>query len=153
VRPRLSRLDFIYQDSPVYFITACAARRRKLFANAITHQAFHKFAEASPDHGAWVGSYVLMPDHLHLFVAIDDEKTSLSSWMKSLKGALSATFRTQGITPPYWQKAFFDHVLRSEDSYSEKWNYVRENPVRAGLVKEWEQWPYLGEIWDLDVRR
>ena len=34
-----------------------------------------------------------------------------------------------------WQEEFFDHVLRSSESYSQKWNYVKENPVRAGLVK------------------
>ena len=39
----------------------------------------------------------------------------------------------------------FDHVLRSEDSYSLKWDYVRNNPVRAGLVACANEWPYLGE--------
>jgi hypothetical protein len=47
---------------------------------------------------------------------------------------------------PYWQEGFFDHVLRSSESYSEKWSYVRMNPVRAGLCAEPEQWPYQGEI-------
>jgi REP element-mobilizing transposase RayT len=91
-----------------------------------------------------------MPDHLHLFVAIDAEQLSLSEWMKSLKGTLSSKLRVQGHAPPDWQKGFFDHVLRSGDSYSTKWNYVRENPVRAGLAIDWEQWPYLGEIFDLE---
>jgi hypothetical protein len=48
-------------------------------------------------------------------------------------------------SPPIWQAEFFDHVLRSANSYSEKWDYVRENPVRAGLVAEADQWPYRGE--------
>jgi putative transposase len=100
--------------------------------------------------GAWVGAYVLMPDHLHLFVVIDDEQLSLSEWMKALKGTLSSTLRANGEDPPYWQKGFFDHVLRSGTSYSEKWNYVRENPVRAGLVTDWKEWPYLGETFDLE---
>src|SRR5437899_11544549 len=75
-----------------------------------------------------------MPDHLHLFVAIDDQRINLSDWMKSLKGVVSANLRAAKKQPPYWQKGFFDHVLRSSDSYAAKWNYVRENPVRAGLV-------------------
>ena len=41
---------------------------------------------------------------------------------------------------------FFDHLLRSEESYAQKWDYVRENPVRAGLVKNVEDWPYAGEL-------
>ena len=45
-----------------------------------------------------------------------------------------------------WQEEFFDHVLRSSESYSQKWNYVRENPVRAGLVKKSDDWPFQGEI-------
>ena len=42
------------------------------------------------------------------------------------------------------------HVLRSDESYSQKWNYVRENPVRAGLVKSAADWPYQGEIVYID---
>ena len=87
-----------------------------------------------------------MLDHVHLFVAIDAEQLSLSDWMKSLKGTLSSKPRAGGEAPPFWQKGFFDHVLRSGESYSQKWNYVRENPVRASLVKDWEEWPFLGEI-------
>jgi REP element-mobilizing transposase RayT len=45
-----------------------------------------------------------------------------------------------------WQREFFDHVLRSSESYSGKWNYVRDNPVRAGLVSTADEWQYAGEI-------
>ena len=44
------------------------------------------------------------------------------------------------------QREFFDHVLRSNESYSEKWNYVWENPVRAGFVKTAGDWQYAGEM-------
>jgi hypothetical protein len=45
-----------------------------------------------------------------------------------------------------WQPGFFDHILRSDQSYAEKWNYVRDNPVRVGLVKSADNWRYQGEI-------
>ncbi len=45
-----------------------------------------------------------------------------------------------------WQEGFFDHVLRGGESYGEKWEYVRMNPVRAGLTVRPEDWPYAGEI-------
>jgi hypothetical protein len=64
--------------------------------------------------------------------------------MKSLKNTLSKALRFDGIAVPHWQRGFFDHVLRSEESYGEKWQYVRENLVRAGLVKNWQDWPFLG---------
>lgn len=130
-------------------MTACTSKRQQLLADESIHSAFKEFAMTGPNYGAWVGGYVLMPDHLHLFVAIDDQEIHLSQWMKSLKGALSLVLRDAGNRPPYWQKGFFDHVLRGSESYSQKWHYVRENPVRAGVVKQWEAWPYVGEIFDL----
>jgi putative transposase len=45
---------------------------------------------------------------------------------------------------------FFDPVLRSNESYGQKWNYGRENPVRAGLVEKAQDWPYQGEIVYID---
>ncbi|PYL99683.1 MAG: hypothetical protein DMF19_11765 [Verrucomicrobia bacterium] len=86
-----------------------------------------------------------MPDHLHAFVGLDDQKIDPPGWIKSLKNTLSKALRFDGIPAPHWQKDFFDHVLRSEESYEEKWHYVRENPVRAGLVKRWQDWPFRSE--------
>jgi REP element-mobilizing transposase RayT len=92
-----------------------------------------------------------MRDHLHLFVALAHHR-NLSDWMKSLKNSLSKAMRDIGLRAPHWQKGFFDHVLRNHESYSQKWMYVRDNPVRAGLVKTWEEWPFCGEIWPLEYR-
>jgi putative transposase len=70
--------------------------------------------------------------------------------MKSLKNTLSKSLRNRKISPPHWQKTFFDHVLRNSESYADKWEYVSENPVRAGLVQRAEDWPFQGEIFLLD---
>jgi len=93
-----------------------------------------------------------MPDHFHAFVVIDDTRLSLSIWMKSLKNSLSKTLRVLRVPSPHWQKGFFDHILRSDESYSAKWDYVRQNPVRGGLVEAWSEWPFVGEIFDLEFR-
>jgi|GEM_PF-3387382 len=60
--------------------------------------------------------------------------------MKSLKNTLSKSLRNRKISPPHWQKTFFDHVLRNSESYADKWEYVSENPVRAG----WSNVPKIG---------
>jgi REP element-mobilizing transposase RayT len=148
---RLHRLDRIFVDSPIYFLTACTTARNPILACAEIHQSFKDFCNKSPKHGAWVGRYVLMPDHLHLFVSVDD--ISLSNWVKSLKNALSKSLRGLGCEAPHWQKGFFDHLLRSGESYSQKWDYVRANPVRAGLAAIPEDWPYAGEIRNLEYRK
>ena len=148
---RLRRLDRIFQAFPIYFVTACTFARKAVLSTDEVHKAFLEFAHGGEEHGAYIGSYVIMPDHLHLFVALAEDRL-LSDWMKSLKNSLSKALRRTGISAPHWQKGFFDQVLRSDESYSQKWEYVRDNPVRARLTKSWEQWPYRGEVWDLEYR-
>ena len=84
--------------------------------------------EEGPQHGAWIGAYVLMPDHLHTFVAIDDEKLVLPQWMKSLKNALSKTLRSNGIAAPHWQK----HSLIA---CCEARNLIQRNGITFGRIQ------------------
>jgi putative transposase len=89
-----------------------------------------------------------MPDHMHLFVRGGDD-FKLTQWVNGLKRAISVPL---GATKkrPLWQPGFFDHILRNDESYSQKWEYVRENPVRAGLVPRADDWPYQGEFVFID---
>jgi len=83
-----------------------------------------------------------MPDHIHLFVSNNSDK-ALSQWVRLLKRHLSLAVPG---SRPHWQKGFFDHLIRNSESYSEKWDYVFQNPVRAGLVPNPDDWPWQGEI-------
>lgn len=145
-KPRLPRLEWLYTKRLVYFITTNTHERQKLLDCAAADEAFVRFSEGATTRGVLVGRYVLMPDHLHLFAAFTEDAISLSAWVQSLKVKLAQALRAHGRGAPYWQKDFFDHVLRSAESYAEKWEYVRQNPVRAGLVERAEDWPYQGEI-------
>jgi putative transposase len=90
-----------------------------------------------------------MPDHLHFFTISNETRgaASLSRFMAGFKQwTAKGILGSAGAAAPLWQKEFFDHVLRSNESYESKWNYVRENPVRAGLVNRPDDWPYSGEI-------
>ncbi len=149
---RLRRLEYIFQRRPIYFVTACTHERGPILNNANVHAQVVGFGDNGAEHGAWLGAYVLMPDHLHAFVVMDSTRIDLSTWIKSLKNAVSKTLRIQGVPSPHWRKGFFDHIVRARDSYSAKWHYVRDNPVRAGLVREWSEWPFIGEIFDLEFR-
>jgi REP element-mobilizing transposase RayT len=94
-----------------------------------------------------------MPDHVHFFCRPEREAKTLSQFMAAWKSWSSRRSHhvlrprsATAATAPLWQREFFDHVLRSSESYSEKWNYVFENPVRASLVTHADDWPYAGEI-------
>ena len=149
-RPKLPpRLRWVFPHNPVYFITFCTYERKKLLACDAVHAVLIAFAErASSQHNAAVGRYVIMPDHVHLFVRGPDD-FEIGRWIGMLKQTLSKQITSAGKLP-LWQRGFFDHLLRSDESYAQKWNYVRENPVRAGLVKDADDWPYAGEIVVID---
>jgi REP element-mobilizing transposase RayT len=143
---RPPRIELFQGIRPFYFITFNTHLRRKVLANRAVHAAFRTFAErAHQEHMVAVGRYVLMPDHVHLFVALPED-VRLAPWIKSLKAVLGKALASEGVERPHWQQGFFDHVLRGSESYSEKWDYVRQNPVRAGLVDDGDSWLFQGEI-------
>jgi REP element-mobilizing transposase RayT len=146
---RLGSLAFT-ATNPLFFVTFCSHQRRKLLATNSVNAAFLEFAtSAYPVHNVAVGRYVIMPDHLHLFVCGPDD-FELGHWIGMLKQRLGKAVASTKQPRPIWQRGFFDHVLRSNESYGQKWNYVRENPVRAELVEKAEDWPYQGEIVYID---
>jgi putative transposase len=144
--PRLHRV-FQRYDPPLYFVTFNTHRRRKLLANASVQNQLIRFAKKAQSRGIGIGRCVIMPDHIHLFVrgSLD---FSLRQWIRMMKRAISSVILA---APPHWQQGFFDHLIRHSESYAEKWEYVRQNPVRAGLVTRSEEWPWQGEIVRLEA--
>jgi REP element-mobilizing transposase RayT len=82
-------------------------------------------------------SFLLLTDERGLRV-----ETWITFWKREFR-------RELGASAPRFQSDGFHHRLRGEESYAEKWEYVRANPVRAGLVKKPEDWPYQGVIHEL----
>ena len=146
IKDRPHRLDLIYFRSPLYFVTFCTRNRTRIPSLDVVQGAIENYGRLGiHDFDVAIGRYVIMPDHVHLF-ARGDHGFVLSTWVGGLKRAMSVAVVQQRL----WQPGFFDHVLRSSESYAEKWNYVRENPVRAGLVDHAANWPYQGEIVVID---
>jgi len=152
--PPLKRLSQVWIPDAVYFITTCIQGRKKVLDSDLAATVLiGEWKAASNRHGWRIGRYVIMPDHVHFFCAeaIGGARRPLSGFMNAWKTWTSRGLHDAGVaTPPVWQRNFFDHVLRRNESYAEKWLYVRENPVRAGLVRQAEAWPFQGWI-DFDV--
>ena len=94
---RLKRLDEVFADRPVYFVTACTHERRDLLARESVLRAVVEYGQRGPERGAWLGSFVLMPDHLHAFVTLDAERCRLSAWMSGLKAAIVRVLKDEGV--------------------------------------------------------
>ena len=205
------RLSVVYQrfEAPLYLVTFNTLFRRPLLAHDSVHTAFQHYAEQGLAFHVGTGRYVLMPDHVHVFVRIGPDMT-LRRWIGGLKQCLGKALRALGHEPvaqrvwcrvepaaqrdraigstlqqdratgstlqqdryigsrlqpaseaqarrcdnmklkSFWQPGFFDHLLRGDESYLQKWDCVWHNPVRANLVGRPEDWPYQGEIHRID---
>jgi len=173
----LHRLRWLYPRQKLYFITTNTHDRWPILASpAVASILIKEWQEAPDRHGWLVGRYVIMPDHVHFFCAPLQDDHSLSrfvgAWKEwtakqvlkvfcatqaqaGLQATRSSSRVESGAQGPgeyrsrLWQSEFFDHLLRSRESYSEKWDYVWRNPVRAGLVLKAEDWPWQGELYPL----
>jgi REP element-mobilizing transposase RayT len=125
-----------WEQDVVYFVTFGVQGRQRVLANDKAFAAFQRAAERLTDWSIIAG--LLMPDHLHLLVAPQRREATVGN----LAGALKRWMRQELQAPWQWQPGCFDRLLRSEESATQKWLYIRENPVRAGLVKAWQDWPY-----------
>ncbi|MBN2686009.1 MAG: transposase [Pontiellaceae bacterium] len=130
------------KDGTEYFITLCTRPRGRnalcVSKSAEFIRASLAYRQASGD--LWVYLLLLMPDHLHAIMSFSPQigmKKCITDWKRyaAVKGKIA------------WQRDFFDHRLRKDESYVEKAHYIRMNPVRAGLISGFEKWPY---IWESD---
>ena len=126
----------------IIFLTVCTRDRQRVLASPEMHQALlGVWGEAQH----WlVGRYVILPDHIHLFCAPGTYPPHpLLNWVRYWKSRAAKSVGCGAAT--LWQKNFWDIQLRHHESYSAKWEYVRRNPVRHGLVREADEWPFKGE--------
>jgi REP element-mobilizing transposase RayT len=91
---------------------------------------------------------VVMPDHVHgLLTPLRDREGWPFPLVDILQCAKSATAhhinRLLHRAGPVWEEESFDHILRSDESLEEKYEYIRENPVKAGLVEQAEDYQWL----------
>jgi len=132
---------------PVYFITICTKKRDKhLIVPHISDAIEGFFGNSEKTYGWQIGRYVIMPDHIHFFCSPISEELPLSDFIGRFKTWTTKVAKENGCGAKLWQREFFDHILRSGESYSKKWEYVRLNPVRAGLCQRPEEWKHQGEI-------
>ena len=144
-RPSRKRLP---HDTPLwvdpskehYFITICCEQRgQNLLAipdvgHPLLDTIKHRHAR-----GIWYAKLALiMPDHVHLILTFPDADKRIQTIMSKWKEWTAKSLDIE------WQRDFFEHRLRKEESLREKADYIFMNPVRAGLVdKEEEEWPYV----------
>jgi len=129
------------QQPTIVLLTVCTKDRQPWLAQTNVHNTLRKIWLLTD---TWLlGNYLLMPDHVHLFCAPRDLTVTLPRWVSFWKREFSCLHLPE---TGQWQRDFWDTRLRRSENYDQKWTYIRENPVRAGLVKRVDEWPFQGRI-------
>jgi putative transposase len=131
-------------EPTIIFDTVCTKDRVAWLANETVQQLLREVWLNSVE---WlVGRYVIMPNHIHLFAAASGGSTvAHDPWVTYWKSQFTKRHR---VSAHRWQTDCWDTRIRSPSAFEEKWEYVRNNPVRAGLVARAEDWPFQGLIFD-----
>ncbi|HMO05687.1 MAG TPA: transposase [Kiritimatiellia bacterium] len=141
---RSSFIDYANTGN-IFFVTICVSPRRPVFVSPDRNDVVVKTIKDLQNEHAWgVYLYCIMPDHLHLVV--NPGASGLSQAIRRLKGRLTPWWRQHGDGRPLWQGGYFDHRLRSTESFTDKGRYIMQNPVRAGLVMHEKDWPWTGSL-------
>ena len=150
VRKRNRLQGYDYSLSGTYYLTLCVEGRHNLLGEVdvgaiincphtilsdcgkIVEDAIDNIPKHYPQIA--VDKYVIMPNHVHIILDVNTEgvhgrliiaPTTVSSVIKEMK-----SYVTKQIGFSLWQRSFYDHIIRDEEDYWQKWRYIDENPAK-----------------------
>jgi REP element-mobilizing transposase RayT len=150
-----------YSQNGAYFITVCTQDRRKILSDIVGDDAhivpkpYGRIVEKYIRNVPEIETYVIMPDHIHMIIRLDDgsmwastptnatnndhpganthipPKQSISSIVRSIK-----TLTSKEIGESIFQRSYYDHVIRNQADYDEIWQYIENNPKKWALDRD-----------------
>lgn len=136
-----------YIPGATVFITQVVKNRKPVFVDGLAmkllRETLHRVKEIHPF--SMLG-YVFLPEHFHIMLQLNGD-SNFSSIMHSLKPSFSKAYKNLLGLPPtqsftFWQKRFWDHVIRDERDFENHLHYIHLNPVKHGLVRNPCDWPH-----------
>ena len=141
-RNRLENFD--YSQNGAYFITICTQDRKEILSEIVGDDAhivpkpYGQIAEKYIRNVPEIEKYVIMPDHIHMIIRLDNgsmwastptdinaNKNKIATIVRSIK-----TLTTKEIGDSIFQRSYYDHVIRNQQDYNEAWEYIENNPVK-----------------------
>ena len=135
------------QKNGIYFVTAVTDKRIPWFqdfsfARIICNIIGTPAGLSDAENLCWV----VMPDHIHLLLRLGE--TPLRQELNRLKSRSARILNHEiGRSGRFWCPGFHDHALRKEEDMLETARYIVANPIRAGIVKRYGDYPYWNCIW------
>ena len=157
---KLNRLkEYDYSLDGAYFITICVKGKNKILGNIEEETAENVQTLKLTETGEMVkqhiehiklyseyvklDKYIIMPNHVHLIISIESGTTLAyhdgtprsASPTKSVIPQIVNAFKSltsKKYGKSLWQRSYYDHIIRNEVDYKEKWEYIDTNPLRWG---------------------
>jgi putative transposase len=135
-----------YLGEKWFFVTMCCEQRIQVFLNGDRANWIVEVLRAETRrHQFVVDAYCVTPDHLH-FLAFGKAPTSnLLALAKSIKQKTAYIYQ-QETSVRLWQKNYYDYVPRTSEESKDVAAYIWMNPVRKGLCKNFEEYPFSGSF-------
>ena len=144
-RKKIRAGEYDYSQCGAYFVTICTQNRRPILSNIVGDDAhivpkrYGQITEKYLKNAAEIEKYVIMPDHIHMLIRLEEqgaEKRSpqasrIASIVRSIK-----TLTTKEIGESIFQRSYYDHVIRNQRDYNEIWEYIENNPRKWMLTRQ-----------------
>ncbi len=135
---------FDYVGFHRYSVTICTHSRQSIFVDrAAIESVLTSIRQCAAASRFAVLAYCFMPDHLHLLVAGGEEHADFQRFMATWKQRAGYRHK-QRTRQALWQESYYDHVLRDDEEVMRAVRYVLENPVRKGLARRFDEYPFSG---------
>jgi|SRR6266850_92408 len=129
-----------------YSLTFCAHGRLPIFtAGPVVDLVLAQISRAADENRFDVIAYCFMPDHLHLLIEGRSDSSDCKQFIARAK-QYSGFYYSKAHRQKLWQRYSFEHVLRDDQKSVVVGRYILQNPVRAGLVRRIDEYPYVGSL-------
>jgi len=136
--------DFDYLGPNRYSLTFCTDKRLKIFTVApVVELVNAQFLRACTEQYFAIVAYCFMPDHVHLLAEGTREDSDLKRFQAVAK-QYSGFYYKQQYGHRLWQRYGYECVLRSQDQTLDVVRYILANPIRTGLAKSVNEYPFSG---------
>ena len=144
--------EYDYSTCGAYFVTICTQDRKKILSSIvgdgspvpkptgrIAEEYIRIISEKYPT--VSVDQYVIMPDHIHMLLRIDNGTGNPSPTLGNIIGwykyqvTKQANMQLNNSGEKLFQRSYYDHVIRNQRDYGEIWQYIENNPLKWVIEK------------------
>jgi putative transposase len=134
-----------YIPGSAVFITQVIQGRKSVFRDpkyvGLLRETLHNVEQLHPFS---ILGYVFLPDHFHMIIQ-PTGKSNFSRIMHSLKPNFTKEYKkmigfSASQSLKFWQKRFWDHIIRDDKDFENHLHYIHNNPAKHGFVKDPREW-------------